>query len=100
MICRGYVKGRDWYDFIWYIAQRVRPNYELLTAALEQTGHRAGTAVIDREQCVALLEEKIMGIDWAKTRVDMERFVKPHERSSLDLWGAGLFLAQCKKMES
>ncbi len=99
LICREYVKGRDWYDFIWYIAQQIRPNYELLTTALEQTGHRASSMMLNREQCVGLLTEKMKAIDWGKARADVERFVKPHERPSLDLWGRDLFLVQCKKLD-
>jgi len=93
------VKGRDWYDFIWHIAQRVSPNYELLTAALEQTGHRQAGITITRDECYKRLVEKIESIDWVKARADVERFVKPHERPSLDLWGRDLFLAQSRKMD-
>ena len=99
LLCREYVKGRDWYDFIWYLSQRVPPNYELLTAALEQTGHRQAGITITRDECCERLVEKIESIDWEKARSDVERFVKPHERPSLDLWGRDLFLAQSRKMD-
>ena len=36
LLCRPYLKGRDWYDFNWYIRQNVRPNVPLLQAALDQ----------------------------------------------------------------
>jgi len=26
LLCRGFLKGRDWYDFNWYIRQKVSPN--------------------------------------------------------------------------
>src|SRR5688572_13033193 len=38
LLCRAYVKGRDWYDFNWYIKQKVSPNFPHLQAALRQTG--------------------------------------------------------------
>ena len=97
LICREYVKGRDWYDFLWYTAQRIAPNYGLLASAMEQTGHRAGK--LSREECRALLEEKINSIDWNAARADVERFVKPQEIPSLKLWGKELFLAQCRKLD-
>jgi predicted nucleotidyltransferase component of viral defense system len=99
LICREYVKGRDWYDFLWYTAQRVSPNYGLLASALEQTGHRENTGRLTREECAALLEEKISAIDWDAARTDVERFVKPQEQTSLKLWGEALFLAQCGKLD-
>lgn len=39
MLCRPYVKGRDWYDFNWYIRQGVKPNLPHLQAALYQWAH-------------------------------------------------------------
>lgn len=38
LLCRPYLKGRDWYDFNWYVKQNVRPNYAHLQAALDQHG--------------------------------------------------------------
>ena len=38
-ITRRYVKGRDWYDLMWYLSQRPppAPNLTLLQNALDQT---------------------------------------------------------------
>lgn len=42
LLTRAYPKGRDWYDLIWYRAQRppVEPNVTLLQHALDQTQGR------------------------------------------------------------
>lgn len=98
LLCREYVKGRDWYDFLWYTARRVVPNYRLLNSALEQTGHRRNTEEIHFAECVTLLEEKINSMDWDQVRADVERFIKPSEQSSLKCWSTGLFLEQCRKL--
>lgn len=98
LLCREYIKGRDWYDFLWYTAQRVRPNYNLLAFAMEQTGHRKNNEKLAREECTVLLEDKIRGIDWDAARADVERFVKPRELPSLKLWSRDLFLAQSRKL--
>jgi predicted nucleotidyltransferase component of viral defense system len=34
MLSRGYTKGRDWYDFIWYTTKKVKPDLKLLKNAL------------------------------------------------------------------
>jgi hypothetical protein len=26
LLCRKYVKGRDWYDFVWYVSRKVSNN--------------------------------------------------------------------------
>jgi predicted nucleotidyltransferase component of viral defense system len=38
LLCREYIKGRDWYDFIWYVARKTSINAELLSQALAQAG--------------------------------------------------------------
>jgi Nucleotidyl transferase AbiEii toxin, Type IV TA system len=38
LLCRGFLKGRDWYDFSWYISRSVCPNLAHLEAALKQFG--------------------------------------------------------------
>ena len=30
MLCRTYVKGRDWYDFIWYVNKKIAPDFDVL----------------------------------------------------------------------
>jgi predicted nucleotidyltransferase component of viral defense system len=42
LLCRGWknrVKGRDFYDFVWYAGKRVRPNLKHLEARMRQSGH-------------------------------------------------------------
>ena len=99
LLCRQYTKGRDWYDFIWYTARRVSPNYRLLTSALAQTGHRENTTPIGRDECMNMLTEKINSMDWDAARSDVERFVKPDELASLELWSRELFISLCKKIQ-
>ncbi|MCK4994922.1 MAG: nucleotidyl transferase AbiEii/AbiGii toxin family protein, partial [Candidatus Omnitrophica bacterium] len=31
LLCREYTKGRDWYDFIWYISRQIKMNWEFLS---------------------------------------------------------------------
>ena len=99
-LCREYLKGRDWYDFIWYTARGTPINYELLARSLEQMGPWQGREGlhIDRDWCVDQLQAKIEATDWVRAREDVRRFVKPSETPSLDLWSREFFLAQCEKI--
>ena len=38
LLYRRYVKGRDWYDFVWYTSRKIKPDLELLQNALFQQG--------------------------------------------------------------
>ena len=99
LLCREYLKGRDWYDFIWYTARKTPVNHELLACSLEQLGPWHGQRLhVDREWCVHQLRAKIEATDWVQAREDVRRFVKPSETPSLNLWSREFFLAQCDKI--
>lgn len=99
LLCRNYLKGRDWYDFIWYTARRIPVNHRLLSAALDQQGPWKGQSPkTDNGWCVEQLSKKITEIDWMRARRDVQRFVKPHELPSLELWTREFFLQQSAKL--
>jgi predicted nucleotidyltransferase component of viral defense system len=93
LLCRGFLKGRDWYDFGWYIRQGVFPNLTHLKNALVQFGPWQGQEdlVADLSWLKVVLQEKIDAIDWKQAAADVERFLKPAEQKSLELWGARFF---------
>jgi len=99
LLCREYMKGRDWYDFVWYTARWTPVNHELLSSSLRQTGPWRGPRIAtDNAWCVKHLREKIEAMDWEQARRDVQRFVKSIEQPSLDLWSDEFFLGQCEKL--
>lgn len=100
LLCRNYLKGRDWYDFIWYTARGTPINHALLSDALHQlgpwTGRRPKT---DAAWCARELRNLIEKTDFSKAGEDVRRFVKPRELPSLGLWKKDFFLQQCRKWE-
>jgi predicted nucleotidyltransferase component of viral defense system len=99
LLCRNYLKGRDWYDFVWYTARRTGINHALLSAALDQQGPWKGQSPrTNNEWCVERLRALIVEHDWMQARRDVQRFVKPHELPSLELWTREYFLQQCAKL--
>jgi len=100
LLCRPYLKGRDWYDFNWYIAQGVTPNLKLLKNALEQYGPWQGESLnVDREWLVNALSEKITSINWKDAADDVERFLKSVEQKSLKLWSEKFYMSKLKKLD-
>jgi len=98
LLCRPYVKGRDWYDFNWYVKQNIPPNLPHLQAALNQYGPWEGQNIeVDAAWLNRTLLEKVAAIDWNEATRDVERFLNTAEKESLKLW-SNRFFAQ--KVES
>ena len=101
LLCRPYLKGRDWYDFNWYVKQRVRPNLPHLQAALEQFGPWVGQPLsVDPPWLVNALLHKIAAIDWKAASQDVERFLNAAEKQSLTLWSARFFASKVEQLSS
>lgn len=99
LLCRPFLKGRDWYDFNWYVKQGTSPNLPLLQAALEQYGPWQGEGVrIDHPWLLNTMREKISTIDWAAAAEDVSRFLKPVEQQSLRLWSQRFFLSKLDQL--
>ena len=99
LLCRRYVKGRDWYDFLWYAARRTVPDLALLGNALFQQGPWQGERFeVSSEWLLQAMREKIDSIDWKLARDDVRRFLPLSEQRGLDSWSADLFLHQLDRM--
>jgi len=93
LLCRGFLKGRDWYDFNWYVKQKISPNLQHLENALHQYGPWQGNdkLSVDLEWLQDALNAEIEGIDWQQASDDVERFLSVIEQKSLSLWSERFF---------
>jgi len=99
LLCRPFLKGRDWYDFTWYLKQATVPNYELLAAALDQAGPWQGQGLaIGRERLQNALRAKIEAIDWNEAAEDVRKFLDPVQQQSLRVWSAKFFLSKVDQL--
>ena len=99
LLCRPYLKGRDWYDFSWYVTQKVSPNLPHLQAALFQFGPWAGqTITVDSGWLRNAMREKVASVDWKEAAADVERFLNATERQSLQLWSERFFRAKIENL--
>jgi hypothetical protein len=93
LLCRGFTKGRDWYDFLWYVSRRTVPLYNLLANALHQQGPWAGSDLtVTHAWFLAAMRERIGEIDWEAARKDVSRFIVASEQETLSLWSRDFFL--------
>lgn len=101
LLCRSYVKGRDWYDFIWYTARKTAVNYQYLAKALQQSGPWKNTDIhVDQNWLYSKLYERITSIDWKEAAMDVKRFIPVREQASLEYWNTQVFLQQLGKLHN
>lgn len=92
VLCRnwkGRVKGRDFYDLVWYVGRRVPLNLAHLEARMRQSGDWPMETPLDAHGLRERLEERFAGIRFDQAKQDIEPFLKdPRE---LALWSHGFF---------
>lgn len=87
---QGRVKGRDWYDLVWFAARGVAINTEHLRARLAQTGHLGPHDPFDAAHAREMLRERIRTLDFDAARRDVRPFIK--DSAELEVWGADFFM--------
>lgn len=94
LLCRPYkvrVKGRDWYDFIWYIAKGWHLNLDHLESRMRQSGHYVSLEPLTKEVFLGILKTKILGLNLAAAKEDIRRFIRDFRE--LDGWSTEFFLS-------
>jgi len=87
ILCRRWksrVKGRDWYDLVWYAANHPELHLYHLEQRMRQTDHLRGDAPLTPEKFKELLVKAINKLDVEQARKEAEPFVKKPE--NLSVW--------------
>jgi len=93
ILCRRWksrVKGRDWYDLVWYAANHPELHLYHLEQRMRQTDHLRGDAPLTPEKFKELLVKAINKLDVDQARKEAEPFVKKPE--NLSVWSHEFFL--------
>ncbi len=83
------VKGRDWYDLVWYAANHPHLNLTHLEQRMRQTGHWSEDKKLSPVVFTDLLFEAIDRLDVNQARKDVAPFVK--DQQMLALWSHDFF---------
>lgn len=108
ILCRQYLKGRDWYDLAVYLTRATPINLHLLHSALKQIGPYAETAQLNNPLnplpnplnntwVLGELRNKINAVDFNKLKNDVRPFIK--DESKISLWSTHFFLDKVEKYE-
>jgi len=99
LLCRdwkGRVKGRDWYDFVWYVSRNTHLNLAHLDARMSQSGHRKWDGKLTSEIFRELIRERIEALDVASAKDDVKRFLS--RSADVSIWAKEFFLAVAEKI--
>jgi hypothetical protein len=82
------VKGRDWYDFEWYVKNNISLDFTHLCQRVEQF-ELINMEQMTHESFKKLLKEKIANTNMEMVKADVKPFLK--EQGQLEIWSADYF---------
>ncbi len=92
VLCRkwkGRVKGRDWYDLVWYAANHPELNLGHLEQRMRQSGHREDPLPLTKEEFRTMIAGAVEDLDIESAKKEVEPFVR--DTSALTVWSNEFF---------
>ena len=83
------VKGRDWFDFEWYVKNDVKLNLNHFSERAFQSKYLS-TQTITKKDFIELLKNKINTTNIDLAKADVVNFIK--EKKTLNIWSTNYFL--------
>ncbi len=93
VICRAWqsrIKGRDLYDYVFYLSRGASFNLEHLNQRLIDSGFIPEGTECSLEDIKNMLTDRFCCIDFAEAKQDVEPFI--HDTSALDVWSKDFFV--------
>ena len=92
ILCRKWktrVKGRDWYDLVWYAGRHPEVRISHLEARMRQSGDYRDKAPLTPDRLQHLLQQAVDDLDVEQARREVAPFVV--DRRALDVWSQDFF---------
>ncbi len=99
-LCRNWktrVKGRDFYDYVFFLAMGAKVNLVNLKAKLVQSNYIQEDYNLTIENLRALLTERFSNMDFTQAKEDVLPFVK--DKTKLDIWSKEFFIEITKNLQ-
>ncbi|MEA2042814.1 MAG: nucleotidyl transferase AbiEii/AbiGii toxin family protein [Bacteroidota bacterium] len=87
VLCRKWrtrVKGRDWYDFEWYVKNKAKLNLKHLKERMIESGDFEKESELNKKRFVELMNNKIDTLNIDKAIEEVKPFIKDHR--VFDFW--------------
>lgn len=94
LLCRAWQsrqKGRDYYDYLWYLAHAIPLDLPHLRSRMIQSGHLSEHDALTETRLRERLEERFSQVDIGQIREDVLPFV--NDPRSLELWSRDFFVS-------
>jgi predicted nucleotidyltransferase component of viral defense system len=102
ILCREFknrVKGRDYYDYLFYIGKGSKFNLKYLENKLKNTSGKINDdEILTLEKVKDLLKAKFETVDYESAKKDVENFISNKE--SLEVWKKELFLSSLESLNA
>jgi predicted nucleotidyltransferase component of viral defense system len=93
LLCRGWktrVKGRDWYDFVWFVGRRTPVNLRHLEQRMRQSGDWTEDGPLTEGAFRAMLGLRIASVNIAQAKEDVSRFLAAPD--AVAVWSKEFFM--------
>jgi len=94
LLCRTWkkrVKGRDYFDYIWFLSKNIPVNLYHLEQRLRQNHFLSDRGIFTKETLMTLLNAKFAEVDFEQAKKDIKPFI-PSDYD-LSLWSSDFFSA-------
>jgi predicted nucleotidyltransferase component of viral defense system len=94
---RSRIKGRDWYDFEWYVRNNIKLNFTHFMERAAQSENDASMRNLSHGEFKKLLKERLASIDINHVKEDIRPFLK--NRDMMDIWSTEYFMQLADMIE-
>lgn len=101
ILCRNYkhhVKGRDYYDYLFYIGKGTKFNLKYLENKLKNSNKIGSKVSLSLDMVKDMLKEKFLNADYESAKEDVSNFIE--DKKNVDLWKHDLFVSTLESLSN
>ena len=100
-LCRNWqqqIKGRDFYDYIFFLSMNIKVNLDYLKAKLINSNFIDEKYDLSIDNLKILLNQKFESLDFNEAKKDVLPFIK--DKAKIDLWDKDFFIEITKTLQA
>ena len=100
VLCRNWkhrIKGRDFYDMLWYIGRGAACNLKHLQARMEQTNDWQSNRKLKKRDVQELLHERFTQVNFDIVKNDITPFIR--DMAEISLWSRNFFIERIAEIK-